>query len=126
MNWTEWAANLTFLGMPPLACAWGWVEWIRRSQTALIPRWRRVATVIGLVALTLGVTLGAFALIYWRRFPGVGPGPPPPTRITTFVGFGLAVFGAPFSFLATSRARVALVLCSVGLLGFYFGMFLAP
>lgn len=81
---------------------------------------------IGLTAATLGIALGAFALFYWRRFPGGGPVPPQPTRITTFVGFAVAVFGACFSVLATSRTRVALILCSIGLLGFYFGMFLAP
>lgn len=126
MNWTEWAAYFAFLGVPPLACVWAWGNWIRRSSGGSIPRWRRVATVIGLVTATLGIAVGAFALTYWRRFPGAGPSPPEPTRIATFVGFGLSVFGVPFAVLATSWTRVALVVCLVGLLGFYFGMFLAP
>jgi len=126
MNWTEWAANLIFLAVPPVTCAWGWWDWARRAPVTAIPRWRRTATVIGLVAVTLGIALGAFAFLYWRRFPGGGPEPPQPTRISTYVGFAIAVFGVPFAVLASSRTRVALVLCSIALLGFYFGMFLAP
>ena len=43
----------------------------------------------------------------------------------TVVGFALAVFGIPFSVLARSWNRVALVLCSLGLLVFYVAMFAA-
>jgi len=126
MNWTEWAADLAFLVMPPLSCAWAWWLWTRKSIDTAIPSWRRVATVIGLIAFTLSIALGAFAFEYWRHTPASGTAPPEATRVTTLVGFALAVFGLPFCLLAKSWNRVALVLCSLGLLGFYFGMFVAP
>jgi len=124
MNWAEWAVNIALLGVPPVSCAWGWWLWRHGSEKQLA-EWRRTATTVGLVALTLSVLTGAFAMLYWRQNPGTGR-PPEPTTIATLVGFGFAVFGVPFSFLATRWLRVALVLCCAGLMGFYFGMFLAP
>ena len=126
MNWTEIAANLALLGVPPVSCAWAWRLWMRGSRTTEIPEWRRLATRIGLMALTVSVGLGAFAWIYWHRYPGQGSGPPEPTRIATLLGFGSAVFGIPLAVLARSWTRVSLMVCSAALLGFYFGMFLAP
>jgi hypothetical protein len=125
MNWTEWAANFAFLGMPPLSCAWAWWLWIRDSRNTPAPQWRRAATLIGLMAFTLSIAVGAFALFYWHYSPGRGPAPPDPTRIGTMAGFGLAVFGVPFCVLAKSWTRFSLILCALGLLGFYFGMFVA-
>lgn len=125
MNWTEWAANLAFLLMPPLTCAWAWWLWTRQSQIKVTPHWRRVATAIGLIAFSLSIVLGAFAFEYWRHFPSGGPAQPEATRVATLLGFALTVFGLPFSVLAKSWNRVALVACSLGLLGFYFGMFVA-
>ena len=49
-----------------------------------------------------------------------------PTRIATLAGFALAVFAVPFCVLAKSWTRLALVLSCLCLLGFYFGMFVAP
>ncbi|HYA63456.1 MAG TPA: hypothetical protein VED66_09630 [Candidatus Sulfotelmatobacter sp.] len=126
MNWMEWVADFAFLLMPPVSCVWAWWLWKRQSQVKLIPLWRRVCTAIGLTAFTLSIALGAFALFYWRHYPGEGPGPPEPTQLTTLLGFTLAVFGIPLAVLAKSWNRVALILCSLGLLGFYFGMFVAP
>jgi hypothetical protein len=87
--------------------------------------WRQKAATVGLVALTLSIVAGAFAMLYWRYYTGV-PGLPEPTRIATLVGFGFVVFAMPFTVLANAWMRVALVLCCAGLMGFYFGMFMAP
>jgi len=124
MNWTEWAANIAFLGVPPVSCMWGWWLWSHDGE-ANLAEWRRKASTIGLVTLTLSVLTGAFAMMYWRHFPGAVP-VPQPTRIATLAGFALVVFAAPFAVLARAWMRVALVMCSIALLGFYFGMFLAP
>jgi hypothetical protein len=124
MDWTAWAVNIAFLGVPPVSCLWGWWLW-RHNGEAQLAEWRQQASTIGLVTLTLSIATGAFAMLYWRQFPG-GAVPPEPTRIATLVGFGFAVFAAPFAFLANAWMRVALVVCCAGLMGFYFGMFVAP
>lgn len=123
MNWTAWAVNIAFLGMPPLSCVWGWWLW-RHSAEKQLAEWRQTAITIGLVAMTLSIVAGAFAMLYWRQFPGSGV--PEVTRIATLAGFGFGVFSLPFSVLARAWTRVALVLCGMGLMGFYFGMFVAP
>ena len=124
MDWTAWAVNIAFLGMPPVSCLWGWWLWKRNGETRLA-EWRRSAATIGLVTATLSVMLGAFAMLYWRQNPG-GSVPPDATRVATLAGFGIAVFAVPFALLANGWMRVALVLCCAGLMGFYFGMFVAP
>jgi hypothetical protein len=124
MDWTAWAVNIAFLGMPPVSCIWGWWLWRRQTEKHLVV-WRQKASTIALVTSTLSVVAGAFAMLYWRRSPGLAV-PPDPTKIATLVGFGFAVFAVPFAVLANSWMRVALVLCCAGLMGFYFGMFLAP
>lgn len=124
MNWTEWAVDLAVLGVPPLSCGWAWWLWARHGQDGAIPRWRRVITVIDLVVFTLSIALGATALWYWHDFTRT-PTQPEVTRVLTLVGFALAVFGIPFSVMARSWNRVALVLCSLGLLVFYVAMFAA-
>lgn len=126
MTWAEWLADFAFLFLPPLSCTFAWWLWIRKDESVSIPRWRRSATAIGLIAVTVSIVLGAFALLYWHRFPGRGPDPPSATRITTLSGFALLVFAVPFCVLAKSWTRLALVLSCIGLLGFYFGMFVAP
>src|SRR6516165_1320961 len=117
MTWAEWVVDFALLFLPPLSCtcAWwlwlrkpplsctcAWWLWLRKHELVSIPRWRRSATAIALIAVTLSIALGAFAFIYWRRFPGHGPDPPSPTRITTLAGFALAVFAVPFCVLAKS------------------------
>jgi len=111
------------LGVPPVSCLWGWWLWSHDGEPQLV-EWRKRAATIGLVTLTLSVLTGAFALMYWRQHP-VGP-VPEATRITTLAGFGFGMFAVPFAFLANGRMRVALVLGCAGLMGFYFGMFVAP
>ena len=123
MDWTAWAVNIAFLGVPPASCLWGWWLW-RHNGERQLAEWRKSASTVGLVSLTLSVATGAFAMLYWRQHPGVGV--PEPTRIATLAGFGFAVFSAPFAFLANAWMRVALVVCCAGLMGFYFGMFVAP
>src|SRR6516164_3354973 len=98
MNWTAWAVNIAFLGMPPLSCVWGWWLWKHRTRKQLA-EWRQTATMIGLVVMTLSVVTGAFAMVYWQQFPGNGA-PPEATRIATLAGFGFGVFSLPFSVLA--------------------------
>jgi len=124
MNWTAWAVNIAFLGMPPLSCVWGWWLW-RNSTEKQLAEWRQTATMIGLVGMTLSIATGAFAMLYWQQFSQNGA-PPEATQIATLAGFGFGVFSLPFSVLARARTRVALVLCGMGLMGFYFGMFVAP
>jgi hypothetical protein len=124
MDWTAWAVNIAFLGMPPVSCLWGWWLWKHNGETQPA-EWRRKSATIGLVTTTLSIATGAFAMLYWRQNPG-GGAPPEATRIATLAGFGIAVFAVPFAFLANGWMRVALVLCCAGLMGFYFGMFLAP
>jgi hypothetical protein len=124
MNWTAWAVNIAFLGVPPLSCMWGWWLWRTHGEKHLAV-WRQKAATVGLAALTLSIVAGAFAMLYWRYYTGV-PGLPEPTRIATLVGFGFVVFAMPFTVLANAWMRVALVLCCAGLMGFYFGMFMAP
>jgi hypothetical protein len=124
MNWTEWAVDLTVLGVPPLTCVWAWWLWAHQEQSGAIPKWCQVATMIDLVVFTLSIVLGAFALFYWRDISG-SPVQPETTRVTTMVGFALTVFGLPFAVMARSWNRVALVVCSLGLLAFYVGMFAA-
>jgi hypothetical protein len=126
MTWAEWVVDFALLFLPPLSCTCAWWLWLSKHESVPIPRWRRSATAIALMAVTLSIALGAFAFIYWRRFPGHGPDPPSPTRIATLAGFALAVFAVPFSVLAKSWTRLALVLSCLCLLGFYFGMFVAP
>ena len=123
MNWTAWAVNIAFLGMPPLSCVWGWWLW-RNSTEKQLAEWRQTATMIGLVGMTLSIATGAFAMLYWQQFSQNGA-PPEATQIATLAGFGFGVFSLPFSVLARARTRVALVLCGMGLMGFYFGMFVA-
>lgn len=123
MNWTEWAVDLAILGVPPVSCVWAWWLWAREDPGA-VPKWRQVATTIDLVVFTVSIALGAFALIYWRDFSRT-PFQPEATQVATMLGFALAVFGFPFSIMARSWNRVALVLCSVALLVFYVGMFAA-
>ena len=124
MNWTAWAVNIAFLGVPPLSCVWGWWLWAHNGYKRLTV-WRQKATTVGLVTLTISILTGAFAMLYWRRYP-VAPGLPEPTRIATLVGFAFAVFATPFAVLANAWMRVALVVCCAALMGFYFGMFMAP
>ena len=125
MDWKAWAVNIALLGVPPVSCLWGWWLW-RHNGDAQIAEWRKKAATIGLVTLTVSVLTGAFAMVYWRQHPGSGGVVPEPTRITTLVGFGFGVFALPFAFLANGWMRVALVLGCAGLMGFYFGMFVAP
>ena len=125
MDWKAWAVNIALLGVPPVSCLWGWWLW-RHNGEAQIAEWRKTAATIGLVTLTLSVLAGAFAMVYWRQHPGPGGLVPAATRISTLAGFGFGVFSLPFSVLARARTRVALVLCGMGLMGFYFGMFVAP
>ena len=125
MDWKAWAVNIALLGVPPVSCLWGWWLW-RHNGEAQIAEWRKTAATIGLVTLTLSVLTGAFAMVYWRQHPGPGGVVPEATRITTLVGFGCGVFALPFAFLANGWMRVALVLGCAGLMGFYFGMFVAP
>lgn len=124
MNWVEWAVDFAVLGIAPVSCLCAWWLWMRQDQRAL-PKWRQITTIIDLISLTLSIALGAFAFEYWRNFPAQDFGFPEVTRITILIGFFFAVFGLPFSVLARSWNRVALVLCSIGLLAFYFGMFVA-
>jgi len=128
MSLTEWAVDLAVLGVPPLSCAWAWWLWARHRRTGNVSilRWRRVTTIIALIAFTLSIAFGAFALEYWRTFPEHTAAPPTATYITTYIGFALAAFGVPLALMAKSWERVALVLCALGLSGFYFGMFLSP
>jgi hypothetical protein len=126
MNWTEWVADFAFLFIPPASCVWAWWLWTRQSLSTAIPQWRRVAAAIAQIAFTASILLGAFALEYWRSSPGGNAAPPEATRVTTVLGFALTVFGVPLSLMARSWNRIALVLCSLALLGFYFGMFMAP
>jgi len=123
MDWTAWAVNIALLGVPPVSCLWGWWLWSHEGEAQLV-EWRKKAATIGLVTLTLSVLTGAFALVYWRQHPA-GP-VPEATRITTLAGFGLGMFAVPFAFLANGWMRVALLLGCAGLVGFYFGMFVAP
>jgi len=123
MDWTAWAVNIAFLGVPPVSCLWGWWLWRYNGEKDLA-EWRKKAATIGLVTLTLSVVTGAFAMLYWRQHPGGAV--PEATRIATLAGFGVAVFSVPFVILANGWMRVALVLCCAGLMGFYFGMFVAP
>jgi hypothetical protein len=126
MNWSAQFANIAILGIPPLSCLCAWWLWAqeRRNGYLSIPRWRRITTIIDLVTFTLSIALGAFALLYWWDF-SPEPIPPAVTRIATVVGFALASFGMPFSLMAKSWNRVALVVCSIALLVFYIGMFAA-
>jgi len=80
---------------------------------------------IGLVLATASIGFGGFAYRYWRHFPG-DPGPPYPTYVATHIGFILAVLSAPLSVSAESRVRASLMICSLGLLGFYFLMYRSP
>lgn len=122
MDWTAWAVNIAFLGVPPVSCLWGWWLW-RSNGEQQLAEWRKTASTIGLVTLTLSILTGAFAMVYWRQHPGGAV--PEVTRIATLAGFGAGVFGVPFAFLANGWMRVALVLGCAGLMGFYFGMFVA-
>jgi hypothetical protein len=124
MNWVGWIVNFLVLGVPPLSCLCAWWFWLKQDQNAL-PRWRQITTIIDLVAFTISIALGAFAFEYWQNFPAPGHGYPEATRVTILLGFFFAVFGLPFSVLARSWNRVALVCCSLALLAFYFGMFIA-
>jgi hypothetical protein len=124
MNGTEWIVDLAVLGVPPLSCGWAWWLWRRHGRDTAIPRWRQVTTVIDLIVFTVSIALGALALWYWHDFSRT-PMQPEATRVMTMVGFALAVFGIPFSVMARSWNRVALVVCSLGLLVFYVAMFAA-
>lgn len=125
MSWIEWAVDLAVLGVPPLSCCCAWWLWARnQGRDASIPRWRQVTTVIDLVVFTVSIALGAMALWYWHDFSRT-PMQPEATRVLTVAGFALAVFGIPFSVMARSWNRVALVVCSLGLLVFYLAMFAA-
>lgn len=120
------AVDVAFLWMPPIACACAWWFWARRDQTTSIPLWRRIAAICGLLLVTLSIGFGSFAWAYWRYSRGYSSGPPEPTFIATYCGAILAVLSVPCSALATSWTRISLCLCSLGLLGFYFLMFLSP
>jgi len=120
------AVALGTLWMPPIACACAWWLSFRSSSNITISRRRRDATKIGLILATLSIAFGAFALLYWRHYSRDSTGPPYPTFVTTYAGLVLALVSLPFSLSATSWNRLASVLCSIGLLGFYFMMFLSP
>jgi hypothetical protein len=126
MDWTAQLVNVAVLGLPPLSCICAWWLWARerRSGYLSIPRWRRITTIIDLVVFTLSIAVGAFALLYWWDFSRE-PLPPALTRMATLLGFALASFGMPFSLMAKSWNRVALVVCSLTLLVFYIAMFAA-
>jgi hypothetical protein len=123
-SYLSWAVDLGFLWMPPFSCACAWWFSLRDSPNIGVSRWLRATTWTGLLLATLSIVFGAFALGYWRRHPEGNP--PYPTFVTTYIGAALALLSLPFALLATSWNRVALVLCSLGLLGFYFVMFLSP
>ncbi len=122
----SWAVVLGVFCMPPLSCASAWWFSLRGSPNLAVSHWRHTTTRIGLLLATSSISFGTFALVYWLRYPGAYPGPPLPTFVTTYVGAALALLSLPCSLSATSWNRVALVLCSVGLLGFYHMMFLSP
>jgi hypothetical protein len=111
---------------PLLGCAFGWWFWITKRENASIPSWRRIAGPLSLVLITMSITFGGFAWMYWNRFPGSTPGPPKPTYVATYMGVYAAIAAVPISFCATSRTRVALVFSCLGLAAFYFLMFLSP
>lgn len=126
MDYREWAINLVFLGLPPLSCGWAWWLWRRKPQSTSVPQWRQTATKSSLVLLTTGIGFGAFAFIYWQQFPESNPSPPEATFVSTCCGLVLTVLAVPLSIFAKSWTRVALVVCSVALFGFYFLMFVSP
>src|SRR6516162_1460123 len=126
MTWAEWVVDFALLFLPPLSCTCAWWLWLRKHELVSIPRWRRFATAIALIAVTLSIALGAFAFIYWRRFPGHGPDPPSPTRITTLAGFALAVFAVPFCVLPSPGSVLPSFSPASVYLGFISGCLLRP
>jgi hypothetical protein len=118
----EWLS----VALPLLGCALGWWLWVRERKTVSIQAWRRIAGLAALLSATTGIALGAFAWAYWIRFPEPRSGPPNPTYVATYVGFYLTLAMFPPSLCAKAGTRAALLLCFVGLLGFYFLMFLSP
>jgi hypothetical protein len=118
----EWLS----MGLPLMGCALAWWSWLRQTKTPSPQYWRRIAAVAGLVSVTTSIAFGAFARVYWNRFPDPSPGPPRPTYVATYAGLYLTLAALPLSLGARGGVRAALLLCCSGLLGFYFLMFLAP
>jgi len=112
------------VGAPLLGCILGWWFWIVARENVTIPSWRRTAGLLGLILVTVSIAFGGFAWVYWNRFPGSSP--PDPTYVATLAGFALLVVAVPISLCAKSWTRAALIVCLVGLSGFYFLMFLSP
>jgi len=67
------ATELVFQWLPPLSCACAWWFWLRASPNSAVSNRRRTSTKTGLILATISIALSAFALLYWRRYPGVGP-----------------------------------------------------
>lgn len=114
------------LSLPPLFCLWGWWAWGKQASSISISRWRRISAGFALVLVSASILLGDFALFYWRLYPGDSPGPPGLTRVTTFLGLDLAILGVVGAVFAKSQTRIATLLCSFTLLGFFFLMILSP
>ena len=125
MDYGDFVLSCVFIGVPPLSCASAWFFWARESKSEQ-RGWRRTTTTLGLAVLTLSIVSGVFALIYWRRFPGNGSGPPDATYFETHLGFILAVVSLPLCVLARHRTRISSTICFLALLGFYFLMYLSP
>jgi len=126
MKFLRWAVIWTPNAFALLGCALAWWFWTRARLSAAVPRWRRIAATVGLLLVSASIIFGAFAWIYWMRYPDPDPGPPGPTFISTYVGVFLAAISVPVLLCATGRTRAMLLLSSVGLFGFYFLMFLSP
>jgi hypothetical protein len=118
----EWLS----IGLPLLSCALGWWFWHRERNVSSVKAWRRMAAVAGLASVTTSIGLGAFAWVYWNRFPDPEPGPPRATYIATYAGVYAMLAGLVFSLCAKGGVRFASLLCCGGLVGFYFLMFLSP
>jgi hypothetical protein len=125
-NFLSWMTDLLTIGLPPCAWAWAWLSWIRKSSRMTIGHWHRVATRIALSLVILSIALGDFALIYWRHSAEPSPAPPQLTVTATYAGVTLALLGVPLSAVSVSWTRVALLIGSLGLLGFYLVLFISP
>jgi formate hydrogenlyase subunit 3/multisubunit Na+/H+ antiporter MnhD subunit len=113
------------LVLPPLACAWAWVLWLRRRQAPSAPKWRRVASGVALVSLTASICFGGLWWISWEYLDSASI-PSNLEKFAAFTGFGLALCSVALSIFSTSRLRVALSCGSLCLLGFYYLLFLSP
>jgi len=60
-----------------------------------LPSWRRTATLLGLILVTVSIVCGGFAWAYWNRFPSSGL--PRPTYVARYLGFYAAFATIPIS-----------------------------